>query len=174
MIKQFFYILFIFFVISCQNIQPVKNPDNLIDRAKMEDILYEIAVVNAARGYDIQKLSKYGVTPETYIFEKYDIDSLQFVENVSYYSSDIEAYKDMYLTIQKRVEGEYEYSDSLVKRKKFIKDSIRTEEVRESVRKRDSVRKVDSIAGRIDSLKGVKIKSRFPVRVSKEIFIDSL
>ena len=173
MMKQFIYILFIFFVISCQDIQPVENPENLIDQAKMEEILYEIAIVNAARGYDMQKLSKYGVAPEKYVFEKYDIDSLQYAENVSYYSSDIESYKDMYLSIQKRVEGEFTYNDSLVKRRKKIKDSIRTEEVRESERKRDSVRKADSIAGKVKKPRSSK-KPGLPTRISKEIFIDSL
>ncbi len=173
MMKRFIYILFVFFAISCQDIQPVKSPANLIDQAKMEEILYEIAIINAARGYDIQKLSKYGVAPETYVFEKYNIDSLQYAENVSYYSSDIESYKEMYLTIQKRIEGEFTYHDSLAKRKKKIKDSLRTEEVRESERKRDSVRKADSIAGRVKKPRSPK-KLGLPTRISKEVFIDSL
>jgi hypothetical protein len=164
MMKQFVYILFVFFVISCQDIQPVKNPADLIDQAKMEEILYDIAIVNAARGYD----SKYGVAPETYIFEKYDIDSLQYAENVSYYSSDIESYKDMYLAIQKRVEGEFTYHDSLAKIEKKVKDSIRTERAKELQREKDSIK-------RVDSLKGKKQKPRLPIsRISKEIFIDSL
>ena len=173
MMKQFGYILFVFFVVSCQDIQPVKKPAKLIGKAEMQEILYEIAIVNAARGYDIQKLSKYGVAPETYIFEKYDIDSLQYAENVSYYSSDIESYKEMYLAIQKRAEGEFTYHDSLAKRKKRIKDSLRTEEVRESERKRDSVRKADSIAGKVKTPRSLK-KPRLPARISKEVFIDSL
>jgi len=108
------------FVVGCQDIPDVEKPENLIERAKMEAIIYEMSILNGARGYDIQKLSKYDVKPETYIFEKFDIDSLQYAKSVSYYSSDIEAYKNMYLSIQKRIDGEFSLYDSLAKIEKKV------------------------------------------------------
>ncbi|WP_299211383.1 DUF4296 domain-containing protein [uncultured Dokdonia sp.] len=169
--KQFAYIFFIFLVISCQDIPSVEKPTDLIDRAKMEEIIYEMAVVNGARGYDIQKLSKYGVAPETYIFEKYAIDSLQLAKSITYYASDIEDYKDMYVTIQKRAEAEFKGYDSLAKIEKKVKDSLRTEKAKQLQRERDSIKKLDSLKGKVSD----KIeKTRSPIRVSKEIFIDSL
>ena len=170
--NKYIYILCVFFVVSCQDIQPVEKPPNLIDRAKMKEILYEIAVVNAARGINIQKLSQYGVNPETYIFEKFTIDSVQFANSVSYYSSDIEEYKDMYLDIQKRVDGEFTYHDSLAKIEKKIQDSIRTERARALQREKDSIRKVDSLAGKIKNTISPIKKPRLPIRVSKEIVIE--
>ncbi len=165
--KPFLYIFFVFFVISCQDISPVEKPANLIERAKMEEIIYEIAIVNSARGYDIQKLSQYDVNPETYVFEKFGIDSVQYAKSVSYYSSDIEGYRDMYLSIQKRIEGEFSHYDSLAKLEKKVKDSLRTARAREIQREKDSIKRSDSIAGKIE-------KPRSPIRVSKEIVIDSL
>lgn len=174
--KSFIYILFILFVVSCQDIPDVEKPENLIDRAKMEAIIYEMSILNGARGYDIQKLSKYDVKPETYIFEKFDIDSLQYAKSVSYYSSDIEAYKNMYLSIQKRIEGEFSLYDSLAKIEKKVKDSIRTARAKEIQREKDSIKKLDSIAGKLDknSIIDKEKEPRTPFRVSKEIVIDSL
>ncbi|MFC4635461.1 DUF4296 domain-containing protein [Dokdonia ponticola] len=172
--NKYIYILCVFFVVSCQDIQPVEKPSNLIDRSTMKEILYEIAVVNAARGINIQKLSQYGVNPETYIFEKFAIDSVQFAKSVSYYSSDIESYRDMYLDIQKRVDSEYTYQDSLAKIEKKVKDSIRTERARELQREKDSIKKVDSLAGKKETLLSPIKKRRLPVKVVKEIVTDSL
>jgi len=172
--NTYIYILFVFFVVSCQDIQPVEKPSNLIDRSTMKEILYEIAVVNAARGISIQKLSQYGVKPETYIFEKFAIDSVQFAESVSYYSSDIESYRDMYLDIQKRVDSEYNYQDSLAKIEKKVKDSIRTARARELQREKDSIKKADSLTGKKETLLSPIKKRRLPIKVVKEIVIDSL
>lgn len=172
--NKYIYILFVLFVVSCQDIQSVEKPSDLIDRAKMKEILYEISVVNSARGISVQKLSQYGVNPETYIFEKFAIDSVQFAKSVSYYASDIESYRDMYLDIQKRAEGEFTYHDSLAKIEKKIQDSIRTETARALQRKKDSIRKVDSLAGKIKNTLSPIKKPRLPIRVSKEIVIDSL
>lgn len=166
--RPFTYILLIFFIVSCQDISPVEKPEGLIDKEKMEEIIYEIAIVNGARGYNMQLLSKYGVHPETYIFDKFGIDSLQYANSVAYYSSDIEGYKKMYQSIQKRIEGQFKHYDSLAKIEKKVKDSLRTLKAKELQREKDSVKKVDSI-------KGVgKKKPRTPLRVSKEIVIDSL
>lgn len=172
--NKYSYILFVFFVVSCQDIPSVEKPSDLIDRSTMKEILYEIAIVNAARGINIQKLSQYGVNPETYIFEKFAIDSVQFSKSVSYYSSDVESYRDMYLDIQKRVDSEFSYQDSLAKIEKKVKDSIRTERAKELQRERDSLKEVDSLAGKTENLLSSVKKSRFPLKVSKEIVIDSL
>jgi len=131
--KSYIYILFVLLGISCQNISPVEN---------------EITILNSARGYDMKMLSKYGVKPETYIFEKYSIDSLQYAKNVSYYSSDIENYKDMYLSIQKRVEEEFSHYDSLSKIEKKVKDSLRKLKSKKIKREKDSIKMLDSIAGK--------------------------
>ncbi len=73
----------------------------------------------------------------------------------------------MYLSIQKRIEGEFSHYDSLAKLEKKVKDSLRTARAREIQREKDSIKRSDSIAGKIE-------KPRSPIRVSKEIVIDSL
>ena len=170
--RIFAFIIFVLIAVGCQDIPPVEKPDNLIDREKMEEIVYEIAVVNAARGYNMQLLSKYGVNPETYIFEKFGIDSVQYAKSVTYYSSDIEGYRAMYQSVEKRVNKEFSYYDSLDKREKKIKDSLRTKRARELQREKDSIQKLDSIDGK--EVKKKQTLEKIPLRVSKEIYIDSI
>lgn len=172
--KQTLYILIAFFVIGCQEIESIEKPDNFIERERMQEIIYDVALVNGARGYDMQKLSKYGVDPETYIFDKHGIDSLQFAENIAYYSADVDEYKEMYMEIQERVEGEFTYYDSIAKMEKKIKDSIRTEKARQLKKEKDSLKAIGQ-----DIIRDVKEKSRKKItsllnKEVKEVVIDSI
>lgn len=171
--KQALYILIAFFVIGCQEVQPIEKPDNFIKRERMQEIIYDIAVVNGARSYNMQELSKYGVDPETYIFDKHGIDSLQFAENIAYYSADVDEYKEMYMEIQERVEGEFTYYDSIAKVEKKVRDSIRTAKARQLQKEKDSLKAIgqDTIRDVKESRKAITSLLKKEV---KEIVIDSL
>jgi len=127
---------------SCQDIQPIEKPDNLIGKETMEEILFDLALVNAARGFNVQKLVQNRIAPEKYIFEKYNIDSVQYAQSTNYYSSHIETYKKMNLAIQGRIEVLYEVNDSLEKIEKKRKDSIRKVEAAAAKKRLDSIREL--------------------------------
>jgi len=130
-------------ILGCQDIQPIEKPDNLIDKETMEEILFDIALVNAARGFNIQKLVQNKIAPEKYIFEKYNIDSVQYAQSTNYYSSSIEVYKKMHLSIQKRLDTLFQFHDSLAKIEKKHKDSI--EKIKSEAKKKrlDSIRSLN-------------------------------
>ncbi|MFK6999345.1 DUF4296 domain-containing protein [Flavobacterium oreochromis] len=88
------FFLIIFFI-SCQN-STIKKPDNLIDEATMEKIIYDLALIQAIKGHDAKLLPKNQIDPLKYVYKKYRIDSLQLVNSNKYYSSDIPTYKKMY------------------------------------------------------------------------------
>ncbi len=171
--RQVIYVFLIFLIVACQEIQSVEKPANFIEKERMQEIIYDIAIVNGARGYNLQTLSKYGVNPETYIFNKHSIDSLQFAENIAYYSSDIEEYKEMYEEIQDRVEGEFTYYDSIAKAEKKIKDSIRAERAKQLKREKDSLKAIGKDKVK-DTKERKKLKVSLPIKQVKEIVIDSL
>ncbi|WP_161555216.1 DUF4296 domain-containing protein [Dokdonia sinensis] len=162
-------ILLILLLASCQSIQKQEKPENFISKEKMEQILYDVAVVNAARGYNVQLLKRNNVSPDTYIFEKYNIDSLQYAQNTAYYATDIDDYKEMYIRVEKRIN---KLSDSLsieFEKQKQVEDSLKKIKSIE-VRKRDSIRKLNR-----DTLKSPKDKSKlFSTFKVKEVLRDSL
>ena len=91
-----------FFVFSCQN-NGVEKPDNLIEKDKMVDILYDVSLLEAVRSQGING----GVTSKEindFIKRKYNIDSTQFVKSNRYYAADVDEYKKMYEKIKSRVE----------------------------------------------------------------------
>lgn len=132
------FAMLIFFV-RCTDVQKVPRPDNLIAPSTMEDILYDMTIVNAARGYSIQQFSQTGVDPACYVFEKYAIDSAQYAQSTFYYATSLPEYKELIERVRVRVEREHKVLDSAYKEEKRIKDSIRSARGKVLRNKRDSL-----------------------------------
>jgi hypothetical protein len=115
-------------VIACDNDRP-KKPENLIAIDKMSDVLYDLYIMNAAKGVNRKLLEANGVIPETYILTKYNIDSLQFAESNMYYAFDNEDYEVIVDKVKIRLEEEKVEIEALQKTEKATK------------RKRDSIDK---------------------------------
>ena len=128
---------------SCQGIEPVPKPDNLITKETMGDILYDMAIITSARGHNSQAFSKTGINPKTYVFEKYKIDSTQYTQSTLYYSSSIDTYKEIVEKVRNRIEIEYKELDATYKIEKRIQDSTRTEKEKHLAAERDSLRKLN-------------------------------
>lgn len=88
---------------SCNS--SVEKPKNLIGKDKMIDILYDISLLEAIKSQNING----GITSKAaseYIYKKYKIDSMQFVNSNKYYASNIEEYKKMFEEVKERLTKE--------------------------------------------------------------------
>jgi hypothetical protein len=97
---------------SCQN-APIEKPDNLIDQDKMVDIMFDINVLEAMKSQTTLVLETNKINPNTYIYKKYNIDSLQFANSDKYYASDVKKYKEIFDAVNKRIEDQIEASKKL-------------------------------------------------------------
>ncbi|WP_339650762.1 DUF4296 domain-containing protein [uncultured Maribacter sp.] len=113
------FILVMLLLFSCAE-ELIQKPENLIPQDKMVLIFKEMAIVNAAKGTNIGKLKDNGIEPTTYIFEKFEIDSAQFVDSDRYYASKPQLYE----TIYKDVETQLENQRILLEAMKKEKDSL--------------------------------------------------
>jgi len=127
--------------LSC-NKDLVKKPDNLIDKNVMEDILYDMSILDALKYQDPNSLSNHGINPKTYIFKKYKIDSLQFVKSIEYYAADYRDYKKMYDNLNDRLKKEK--TDVDLKIKQESKKALILKRAKEK-KMRDSIKKVNKI-----------------------------
>ncbi len=107
-------IAFAALMLSCTK-QVVKEPDNLISEDKMVDIIYDLSILEAIRTQRPMSIEKNNLDPRTYIYRKYEIDSVQFAESNKFYAGDVARYKKIYETVDKRLEIE----------KKKIEDQLR-------------------------------------------------
>lgn len=119
---RIFFLLFLFVVMafSCKK-SSVEKPENLISTAKMEDILYELAVLNGIRGINGGKYSKKDSLSEGYLYKKYAIDSTLFANSSRYYASK----PDVYLAIYKKVEARLNEAKQQAGALKKMNDSLK-------------------------------------------------
>jgi len=88
-------------VCSCVD---TSKPQNFISEDKMLDILYDMNVLQSIRSNNYQLFNTYDLNPEEFIYKKYNIDSLQFVQNHKYYISDMDNYQKIIEKLIKRAE----------------------------------------------------------------------
>ena len=111
----------IIFIFSC-NEKTVEIPEDLIPKDQMVEIIYDLAIINAAKKTNSTYLVNNKIESMPFIFKKYDIDSLQFVKSDLYYASVPEEYEAMYKIVEARIEREKSVFD---KTKTKASDSIR-------------------------------------------------
>ena len=101
--KKYFLILIVFF--GCSNSNNKETiPENLIAEEKMVDVIYEMTLISVSKGVNRQILEKNGVIPEQYIFNKHNIDSLQFAISNEFYSNDLDTYLEIYEKVKEKLQ----------------------------------------------------------------------
>jgi hypothetical protein len=66
--------------------------------------MYDISILEAMKSQKGDVLEANAINPNTYIFKKYKIDSLQFANSDKFYASDIKKYKEIFDKVNKRIE----------------------------------------------------------------------
>lgn len=94
--------VFILIVSSC-NDNPMPKPDKLLGQDEMENILFDLAVLQAAETYRPINSSDARISSIEYIYKKYKIDSTIYLQNHRYYAADVKKFKKMYKHINNRL-----------------------------------------------------------------------
>ncbi|MCK7589158.1 DUF4296 domain-containing protein [Subsaxibacter sp. CAU 1640] len=122
--KNTIYILVLTFMVSCGDSDRPAKPDNLIPQETMSNIIYDVFLLNAAKGINKQVLEKNNVLPQDYVYKKYSIDSLQFALSNEYYSYDTKTYETIMDRVKSRLEFEKKKNDSIGEIERKTKDSL--------------------------------------------------
>jgi len=123
-------VLFFGCIISCQNVEKPEAPENLISETEMVNILTESYLMNASRSTANRTLATKGIKLDSILFKKYAIDSLQFAQSNAYYSTNLNAYKEIFTKVEENIQLEKTKRDTLYARfkraeeEKRIQDSI--------------------------------------------------
>ncbi|WP_418500758.1 DUF4296 domain-containing protein [Flagellimonas sp.] len=129
--KKLLFLLVFLMVVSCAE-KVVEEPDNLIPKKKMVDILHDLAILNATKTTMGAKLDESGIDIMEFLYKKYQIDSTQFSESDLYYASLPLEYQAIYTEVETRLD----------KRQKAMEEA--TEKKNDSIRKANEKRS-DSI-----------------------------
>ena len=137
-----FYRIFIFALlfVSCQNVEKVKKPENLISEAKMAEVLTDLSILNSARNYNKRILEETGLKPDEYLYEKHGIDSLQLALSNEYYAKNYDRLESIYDRVKTNLEKMQIDLEKMQEEETRIKDSIKlVDSISESEFKSDSL-----------------------------------
>jgi hypothetical protein len=116
--KKLIFIFISVLLISC-NEKPVPKPDNLLSKEVMEEIIYDMAILQAAETHKPQILSDNNIKIKDFIYKKYKIDSATYFQNYKYFASDIKSFKKIYKHVNERIQNQKKEIDTL-----FSKNTI--------------------------------------------------
>ncbi|MDL5510959.1 DUF4296 domain-containing protein [Arenibacter sp. M-2] len=118
---KYVIVIFLGLLLSC-NEKVVEKPENLIPEDKMATILYDVALLNAGKIINESTLNEYDIQPMAYIYNKYGIDSVQFVKSDTYYASIPTEYEAIYTKVKDRLERDEKFFEEKRQQKQ---DSIK-------------------------------------------------
>ncbi len=157
--RKFLVILIGLLIVGCGGSNRPSKPDDLIPKEKMSDIIYDVFLLNAAKGINKYILEQNGIFPQEYVFKKYKIDSLQFALSNDYYSYDTKTYEDIISKVKSKIEFEKSKNDSINLKEEKTKDSLRLE--RAKIKDTLNLYKIEALV--IDTIsppKKLKVKSK--------------
>lgn len=150
------FLIVLMVLVGCAK-ELVKEPNSLIERDKMVDIMYDLALLEAMKVENPALMDSIKFSSNQYIYKKYKIDSVQFVQSNMYYAADYEDYEKMYNQIKARLDTEKTQVDLLMKaeaKKELLKAKIKKKQKEKKVS--DSIKKAKQnliIKKKTDSLK---------------------
>lgn len=103
MIRKGFYALLFLILLACQSKTNFEKPKDLIPPDKMEDLLFDIYLAIGAGGVENLEGEK-GLNYMGLVYEKYQIDSVQFAASNLYYTSKVNDYDEILKGVKKRLE----------------------------------------------------------------------
>lgn len=100
----FGFLLWGLLIHSCNPSGAVEKPENLISEARMEQILYDVLVLEAMRTFNPKNPDFEEVYGLPYLYKKHSIDSLQLAESDAYYAKFPRIYYRMYNSVMKKMQ----------------------------------------------------------------------
>lgn len=121
--------------LGCQDIKEVEKPEHLIAKEVMVNILTDVYISNASRSINNKLLKEYNIRLDSVIYNKYHIDSLQFVESNAYYSSNLKTYNGIITEVQEGLIILQKEKDSIYEKiKKEKEDSTKAKKKEDSTK----------------------------------------
>lgn len=127
------------FCTGCQNVDEIEKPKHLLTKSEMKDLVYDMVLLDAAVSVDKNKLKKLDVEVLEFLSKKYDIDSTDLKQNITYYNlrfnESVEIYehaKDSIETLKNTYDSISKAIDSLKKLAKKKLDSTETDSLIEA------------------------------------------
>jgi len=102
------FVLIVLLSFSCKKPDAIKKPENLIEKEKMIQVLYDLHMLSATKSSAKEVLVDHNIDSENYVFTKYSIDSTQLAQSITFYASKPAQMLKMYEEINGRLAAQKE------------------------------------------------------------------
>ena len=102
--KKIIYILVLLLAVAACKKNIVPKPDKFLDEKQMENLLYDLAVLESMKVSQAQKLDSLQFNSQQFIYKKYQIDSISLAQNMVYYASFPKEYDTIVKKVEKRIQ----------------------------------------------------------------------
>jgi len=89
---------------SCAN-EVVPRPDHILSLQEMEDIVFDLSILNVVVQSDKASFENESITPLAYVYKKHKIDSLIYAQNDLYFASRPLDYEYIYRRVEKKLQA---------------------------------------------------------------------
>ena len=103
-VRYLLFTLFLILFIACESKVKYKEPDNLIPREQMINLLIDMYIANGTTGARDKTDDEMKRNYMSLVYDKYQIDSTRFAESNFYYVSNIDEYESIFKEVQKRLQ----------------------------------------------------------------------
>lgn len=90
------YLIPLLAFIACNKFNGPKKPKNLISKEQMVNIIIDAKLISSASSINKKLMVDSGVDIENYVYNKHQIDSLQFALSNEYYAYYVKDYEEIY------------------------------------------------------------------------------
>ncbi|MEP2936211.1 MAG: DUF4296 domain-containing protein [Gilvibacter sp.] len=124
---------------QCSDIKYPEKPDDLIDKQTMVNIFTDAYLSNASKSFNRTILQRAEVDLGSYIYKKYQIDSLQFERSNAYYTANIDEYREMIVLVKQNLDARLAAVDTIIEQNKEAQKTRRDSLRDVAVKLRDSL-----------------------------------
>ena len=122
-------LMLLFVTVSCDKSFKAPEPDHLIEQPIMEEILYDIKLLQVSKSKKFKILKDNNIQADLYIYDKYKIDSTTLRQNIEYYATaSFKNSKEIEERIRLRFVADKEAMEKVIEEElneKKIKDSLK-------------------------------------------------
>ncbi|MDN3665260.1 DUF4296 domain-containing protein [Algibacter miyuki] len=156
------YLSIMLLVTGCFQFSEPEKPTNLISKENMVKILIDAKILGSANMANKRIMEEHGVQLGSYVFEKHNIDSLQFAQSNEYYAFHIEEYEEIYEKVKDSLDG-----------LKVFYTAIKDKEIAKAkaLRAKDSIEIVTKLK---DSISNLKLHDSIKTRLKEELGSDPI
>ena len=120
--RKYILLFLIISCLACDGSTPVEPPDEKMTTEMMENVFYDIMLMNAIKNSNYVDLAHKEYFTDQLIYEKYGIDSLQLAQNQTYYAQKPKLLKKIFENLEIRSKQMEDSIDTIMKRKERLKE----------------------------------------------------